>query len=154
MLVWEVLPLTDMVPSGVSSSFWCTRCVLGLFPIAMNSPWMGISVSVPLMVSVSLIPSTRFSPVMFVTCLFQMKSILGFVSALCCIILEARSLFPRCMMWTLSANRVKNSASSIAESPPPTTAISLFLKNAPSQVAHQETPYPESLVSAASPSLR
>ena len=33
-------------------------------------------------------------------------------------------------------------ASSMAESPPPTTAMCLSLKKKPSQVAHQETPWP------------
>ena len=44
------------------------------------------------------------------------------------------------MMYTLSAKRVRKVASSIAESPPPTTAIVRWRKKNPSQVAHQETP--------------
>ena len=43
---------------------------------------------------------------------------------------------------TLSANRVRNVASSSAESPPPTTAISCPRKKKPSQVAQVETPWP------------
>ena len=45
-------------------------------------------------------------------------------------------------------------ASSIAVSPPPTTTTSLFRKNAPSQVAHAETPRLRSAVSDGSPSQR
>jgi hypothetical protein len=39
-------------------------------------------------------------------------------------IFDARSVSRRCTMVTLLANLVRNTASSIAESPPPTTAIS------------------------------
>jgi len=52
------------------------------------------------------------------------------------------------------ANRARNVASSIAESPPPTTAMSWSRKKKPSQVAHQETPWPESRFSPGSPSSR
>ena len=40
----------------------------------------------------------------------------------------------------MEANRVRKIASSIAVSPPPTTTIGRFLKNAPSQVAQLDTP--------------
>ena len=53
---------------------------------------------------------------------------------------EARSSLRRWMRVTLSANRVRNSASSRAESPPPTTAMSWSRKKNPSQVAQVETP--------------
>jgi hypothetical protein len=43
-------------------------------------------------------------------------------------------------MVTDFANLVRKVASSTAESPPPTTAMSLSRKKNPSQVAHQETP--------------
>ena len=55
---------------------------------------------------------------------------------------------------TLSANRVRNVASSIAESPPPTTAMSLPRKKNPSHVAHDDTPRPRSLSSPGTPSQR
>ena len=54
--------------------------------------------------------------------------------------LDARSSPRRWMTVTLSANRVRKSASSRAESPPPTTAISFSRKKNPSQVAQVETP--------------
>src|SRR5579884_2191658 len=47
------------------------------------------------------------------------------------------------MTVTLWPKRVRNRASSIAESPPPTTTICLSRKNAPSQVAHVEMPRAE-----------
>ena len=56
------------------------------------------------------------------------------------------------MTVTCDANRVRNVASSIAESPPPMTAIGLPRKKKPSQVAHVETPCPISDRSAGSPS--
>ena len=45
---------------------------------------------------------------------------------------------------TLEANLVRNVASSTAESPPPTTAISWPRKKNPSQVAHVDRPWPSS----------
>ena len=44
------------------------------------------------------------------------------------------------MTVTLEAKRVRKVASSIAVSPPPTTATSLPRKKKPSQVAQAETP--------------
>ena len=57
-----------------------------------------------------------------------------------CMILEARRVSRRCTIVTLRANLVRNVASSIAESPPPITAMSCSRKKNPSQVAHQDTP--------------
>jgi hypothetical protein len=50
-------------------------------------------------------------------------------------ICEARNSSRRWTIVTLSANRVRNVASSIAESPPPTTTTCFPGKNAASQVA-------------------
>ena len=61
-----------------------------------------------------------------------------------CMILLARSSSRRWMIVTVRANFVRKVASSIAESPPPTTAMSWSRKKNPSQVAHHETPWPES----------
>src|SRR5215471_2196152 len=58
------------------------------------------------------------------------------------------------MMVTFVAKRVRNSASSIAESPPPTTTISFPEKKNPSQVAHEETPCPINCCSCGKPSHR
>src|SRR3989344_4770945 len=56
------------------------------------------------------------------------------------------------MIVTLDANLVKKRDSSIAESPPPLTMTSFFLKKAPSHVAHVATPPPLYLSSEGFPS--
>ena len=66
----------------------------------------------------------------------------------------ARKCSERCTIVTLSANFVRKVASSIAESPPPTTTSCFCLKKKPSHVAHHETPWPDSGSSPAMPSLR
>ncbi len=48
----------------------------------------------------------------------------------------------------MSAKRVRNVASSIAESPPPTTAMVFWRKKKPSHVAHHERPWPERVSSS------
>ena len=58
------------------------------------------------------------------------------------------------MTLTLVAKRVRNVASSMAESPPPTTAISWPRKKNPSQVAHVESPWPRRRDSDSRPSIR
>ena len=60
----------------------------------------------------------------------------------------------RCTMVTDRPNFVRNSASSRAESPPPTTTMGLSRKKKPSQVAHVETPCPISRASFGRPSNR
>ena len=69
-------------------------------------------------------------------------------------ILLARSSSRRWMIVTVRANFVRKVASSMAESPPPTTAMSWSRKKKPSQVAHHETPWPESSFSRGRPSSR
>ena len=58
------------------------------------------------------------------------------------------------MTVTWVAKRVRKVASSMAESPPPMTVISLPEKKNPSQVAQEETPCPISACSFGSPSQR
>ncbi len=58
------------------------------------------------------------------------------------------------MTVTERAKRVRKVASSMAESPPPTTATSWSRKKNPSHVAHQDTPCPDSRVSLGTPSWR
>ena len=55
---------------------------------------------------------------------------------------------------TFEANLVRNVASSTAESPPPTTAISWPRKKKPSQVAQVDRPWPSRRCSASRPSIR
>ena len=56
------------------------------------------------------------------------KQILGCASALSCMIREARSSLRRCTTVTCETNFVKNTASSMAVSPPPTTTIGFSRK--------------------------
>ena len=74
------------------------------------------------------------------TSLFHANSILGLAKAFSCMIFDARSVSRRCTTVTFEANFVRKIASSIAESPPPMTAIGLPRKKNPSHVAHVETP--------------
>ena len=67
-------------------------------------------------------------------------------------IFDARKVSRRWTTVTLLANFVRNTASSIAESPPPTTAISCPRKKYPSQVAQVDTPWPISVRSDGRPS--
>ena len=53
---------------------------------------------------------------------------------------EARSSSRRWITVTLEAKRVKKMASSMAESPPPATAMCWSRKKKPSQVAQVDTP--------------
>ena len=69
-------------------------------------------------------------------------------------ILLARSVSRRCTSVTDVAKRVRNVASSTAESPPPTTAMSWPRKKKPSHVAHHDTPRPASRFSPGRPSSR
>ena len=67
---------------------------------------------------------------------------------------EARNSSRRWIRVTLRANRVRKVASSIAESPPPTTAMSWSRKKKPSQVAQVLTPMPSSFSSPGTPRWR
>ena len=58
-----------------------------------------------------------------------------------CMIFDARSWSRRWTIVTDRANLVRKMASSRAESPPPTTAMSSPRKKKPSQVAHVDTPH-------------
>ena len=90
---------------------------------------------------------------MSVTVWFHSISILGLVNARSCMILLARNWSRRWISVTLSANLVRNVASSTAESPPPTTAMLWPRKKKPSHVAHVDSPWPSSFDSASSPSI-
>ena len=69
-------------------------------------------------------------------------------------IFDARSVSRRWTIVTLLANFVRKVASSMAESPPPTTTSSWPLKKKPSQVAHVERPRPRRRRSDSSPRRR
>ena len=80
--------------------------------------------------------------------------IFGLSNARSCMIFDARSVSRRWTTVTDLANRVRKVASSMAESPPPTTAMSCSRKKNPSQVAHQDTPWPDSRFSPGMASSR
>ena len=71
---------------------------------------------------------------------FVTNAIFGLRCARSSMILDARNSSRRCTIVTLGAKRVRNVASSMAVSPPPTTMSSRPRKSAPSQVAHADTP--------------
>ena len=91
---------------------------------------------------------------MSTTSLSQTKLIFSLANARSCMILLARSSSRRWTTVTDRANLVRKVASSMAVSPPPTTTMSLSRKKKPSQVAHQDTPWPESFFSLGRPSSR
>ena len=94
------------------------------------------------------------SPSRPVTSVSQTKSIFSWARARSAMVLEARSSSRRWMTVTFEANLVRNRASSMAESPPPTTAMFWSRKKKPSHVAHQLTPCPEKRFSPSTPSSR
>ncbi len=78
--------------------------------------------------------------------------IFGLLLARSTMILDALNSSRRWMRKTSEANFVRKSASSIAVSPPPTTATFFSLKKNPSQVAQPLTPLPMSCCSFSRPS--
>ena len=95
---------------------------------------------------------TLASPWIFVMAEFQAKRILGLSLARWAMIREARSSPLRTTTVTDLPKRVRKVASSMAESPPPTTMMSCSRKKKPSHVAHQETPWPLNFFSSGRPS--
>ena len=85
-------------------------------------------------------PAAFFCPRMAVATVFIFTVILGLFSTRSTMILEARNWSRRCNTVTEEPKRVRNSASSSALSPPPTTTMGLSLKKKPSQVAQYDTP--------------
>ena len=113
----------------------------------MNTPSVATSRVSPVTVSRNVTPVTASSPWISSIVAFHTTSILGLASARSCMIFDARNSSRRCTIVTLEANFVRNVASSIAESPPPTTISSRSLKKNPSQVAQALTPRPRSCCS-------
>ena len=116
--------------------------------MATNSPVTGSVDVAPVTTLRTTAPSSLVSPTRSSTTVFHIISILGFDSARSCMIFEARSASRRWIMVTFDANLVRNVASSTAESPPPTTAISWPRKKKPSHVAQVDSPCPSSRLSA------
>ena len=128
------------ISSGIHSAF-------GVLPTAMNTPLTSSVLDSPDLTFFIVIDSTLSWPLISSTTLSVITSILS--------ALKSSSLNTACALnpsrlwirYTFSQPLDKNSASSNATSPPPTTAVILFLKNAPSHVAQYETPMPVSLSS-------
>ena len=109
----------------------------------MNTPFASISRVSPVRASRTLTDVTVFpSPLMLVTTVFVITSIAGFSNVRSTMIFDARNASRRCSNVTEEPKRLRKPASSIAESPPPTTTIGLPRKKNPSHVAQYETPLP------------
>ena len=87
------------------------------------------------------------------TTVFHRNLIFSFSCARSRMIFDARSSSRRWIIVTDLAKRVRNMASSTAESPPPTTAMSWSRKKNPSQVAQVDSPWPNRRASDSSPSI-
>src|SRR5216683_6270909 len=131
-----------MYPAGSSSSLPWNSELLGVCPIATKMPPASITVTSSVSRLRSLAPWTLCSPSTSSMVEFHTNEILSLAMARSCMIFEARSWSRRWITDSLEAKRWRNRASSMAESPPPTTRSSWFLKKAPSQVAQVETPLP------------
>ena len=116
--------------------------MLGSWPIATNIAAAGMSSSSPVTVSRTRTASTLSAPTTSSTTAFQRTWIFSLASARSIMIRDARNSSRRCTIVTDDAIRARKLASSIAESPPPTTTMGLSRKKKPSQVAHVETPKP------------
>ena len=122
--------------------------------MATNTPVTGSSDSSPVTVLRNRMPLTLGSPSMAVTAVLVRMVILSLAWARSSMIREARNSSRRWMSVTLRANRVRKVASSMAESPPPTTAMSWSRKKKPSQVAQVLTPMPSRVSSPGTPRWR
>ncbi len=131
---------TSTYPSSSRRTWPRKRSERGSWPIATKKPVASSTRSSPVFTLRIRTPVTDVSPSTSTTSESQTKLILSLVNARSCMILLARSESRRCTIVTDLPNRVRNVASSIAVSPPPTTTMSWLRKKNPSQVAHQDTP--------------
>ncbi len=117
---------------------------LGMWPMPRNIAETGRTYSSPETRFLRRRPLTSFSstPSTSSTVVLETNLMLGWAMARSSMIFEARNRSVRLMSVILVAKRVRKRASSMAESPPPMTAISLPEKKNPSQVAQELTPWP------------
>src|SRR5438477_436808 len=145
---------TRTYPWQSRASWPANSSLRGSCPMATNTPVTSTVDSSPDRRLRSRSPLARSSPRTSTTSESQAKRIFGLANARSCMILLARSVSRRCTSVTDVAKRVRNVASSTAESPPPTTAMSWPRKKKPSHVAHHDTPRPASRFSPGRPSSR
>ena len=95
--------------------------------MAMKTPSTASSRLAPVSLFRTTAPVTTPSSTSFTSTssVFHSKAILGLANALSCMIFDARSRSRRWSTVTCEANLVRKIASSMAESPPPTTAMGL-----------------------------
>ena len=127
--------------------------VFGWWPIAVKRAFTLSSEVSPVFTFFSRTPVTSFFATSNTssTTEFQTISIFGCLITRSAMIFDARNWSRRWITYTFEANRVRNSDSSMAVSPPPTTATGTFRKKAPSHVAHADTPRPISFCSDSNP---
>ncbi len=116
--------------------------MFGWCPMPMNRPSVSAELSALVLRWRSFTPTTcpTSTPSTSATSMFQRNETLGCAMARSCMIFDARSSSLRCTMVTCDANLVRNSASSMAVSPPPTTITRFPRKKKPSHVAQADTP--------------
>src|SRR5690606_7471211 len=119
-----VRPLPSTYPSSSRSSWPRTSSERGSWPIATNTPVTAMWDSSPVTVFRNRTPVTFGSPSIAVTWVLVTKVIFSLARARSSMMREARNSSRRWIRVTLRANLVKKRASSIAESPPPTTMMS------------------------------
>jgi hypothetical protein len=141
-------------PAASIASLPAKSAVFGWWPIATKTASRARSRFESSRTSRSRTPVTYSSPSTSSTIECQATSIFSFASSRSCMIFEARRSPRRWTRVTLVAKRDRKSASSMAVSPPPTTAIGLPRNSAPSQVAQADTPLFWSRFSESSPSQR
>src|SRR4028119_1774323 len=120
--------------------------------MAAKKPSTGRVFSSPVLAFLRRTPSTVVSPRISSTVVLVRKVIFSFFLALSSMILDALNSSRRWMRKTSSANLASTLASSIAVSPPPTTATFFPLKKNASHVAHPLPPLPKSPPPLPSPS--
>src|SRR3989304_5007884 len=125
--------------------------VEGAWPMAIKIPSRGSSDVVPSLLLATITFSTWFPPLTSLTSEFQITFNLGSDETFCCIASEALNASLLWIIVTSVAYFARVRASSMAESPPPTTATFLSLKNGASQGAQDDAPLPiKSLIPGAS----
>ena len=101
-----------------------------MWPMAMKTPstTSSLTASVSRLRTTARVTTPLSTSPTSTSSVFHSKVILGLANALSCMIFDARSRSRRWRTVTCEANFVRKMASSMAESPPPTTAIGFSRK--------------------------